>query len=163
MANLEGAQAIYSMIESIKFDESIFFESWRFNSADCLMSHEEKQRLVFLDSEQTGVLWREHISATHTQFMLLPRGSFTVSNSQILDFKEVNAGRHFFQKTCPDVETVIFFWGSSCACIAPMEIVASYWTDFFYPSDEDSIISIPNSKQRIFSFEEKFFNAISNF
>jgi hypothetical protein len=33
------------------------------------------------------------------------------------------------------------------------------WDDFFYPSDESSVIYVPNAKNIIFSYEEMFFYA----
>jgi hypothetical protein len=150
------------MNELIIFNEENFLESWRFNSPDCHMTTQDKQRLVFFDKAQAKGLWREYISKSYTQFMLFPKEAFQILDTQVLDFNEIEDGKSFFRQACPNVDVVIFFWGASCACIAPMEIVTNFWTDFFYPSDEDSIIFIPNSRKKIFSFEERFFVSIFN-
>lgn len=43
------------------------------------------------------------------------------------------------------------------AGVAPREVFLKSWNDFFYPSDENSLLLIPKSSKVIFSFDDMFF------
>jgi hypothetical protein len=159
-----GSIVVKEHNEKFKFDQTEFFEAWRFNSQDCLLDEREKKELIFLDKKQSLSLWakQDKLFEQYRHLMLIPRERINIVEKATLDFDDIEAGEIFFKKHCNEVSMIIFFWGPQHACIAPFDIFVKSWTDFFYPSDENSIIYIPNSSISIFSHNETFFAATFN-
>ncbi len=152
-------QGIYFM-NNLLFDENAFATAWRFNSPDCKLTDPEKAKLVFLYPWQACVLWEEEISRDHSHLMNIPSDTITVLHKTVLDFDLPESGEQFFHTQLGLISTVIFFWGPQCACLVPVPILIKAWTDFFYPSDENSIVCAFNKPEKIFSFENTFFSVI---
>jgi hypothetical protein len=89
--------------------------------------------------------------------MSVSAGTFQVSETTTLDFKRRADGARFFQKVLEGEEWLWLFWGRCCAAQVPRDIFIKCWDDFFYPSDENTVLVMPGSAEAIFSFEENFF------
>lgn len=139
------------------FDEKIFPDAWRINSQDCKISDDEKRSIVFFHPDQSLELWKNHVSSKSLHLMKILADDIQVSSKLKLDFSLEDEGRNFFLKELKRYSLVVFFWGARSACLVRKNILVNHWTDFFYPSDESSVIFIPNSGKKIFSYEEVFF------
>jgi hypothetical protein len=140
-------------------DEDLYADFWRINSKNCDISEKEKKKVIFLPPEQSYNLWRDNISEDFNHLMKIPSEHIDVRAEVKIDFSLKETGENFFKKELKFFSLLIFFWGAKSACIVPKNIFIANWSDFFYPSDESSIIFIPNSRKKIFSYEEKFFVA----
>lgn len=136
---------------NLNIDESKIPVAWRFNDPDCALSNEEKDGLIFLDETSSLTLWNKYIPVEHV--MQISKDNFNLIKKLCLNFDKPrqlpiarNRNEHAF-----------FFWGKKNACITDCDIVEKAWSDFFYPSDEDSILVLPCSNEIIFSFEDNFF------
>lgn len=98
-----------------------------------------------------------HISNEFFHLMKMPFADKGVLRKLTLDFSSEAEGSRFFKKELRSYELVIFFWGARSACMVQKSTLVNNWTDFFYPSDESSLIFIPNSRKKIFSYEDVFF------
>ncbi|MCO6508661.1 MAG: hypothetical protein J6578_07715 [Snodgrassella sp.] len=139
----------------LTIDEKKYPIAWRFNSKDCLLSSAEKSKIVFLDPEESDHLWNmtfpfEHIIKMDSSF-------FSVIEKINLNFEHPKESSLFFKKRLTDSSLVFFFWSKKASAIIPTDIFVKSWDDFFYPSDETSILFIANRNKMIFSYEETFF------
>lgn len=139
------------------FDEEKYPIAWRFNSEDCLLSFEEKKKIIFLDEGESECLWDmifpfEHLMKMNSSFC-------SVMEKVELDFDSTKESSLFFKNRLTDVSFVFFFWGKGSSAIVPVDIIVKSWSDFFYPSDETSIILLANRSKVIYSYEEVFFYA----
>ncbi|OCL22684.1 hypothetical protein [Gilliamella sp. wkB171] len=76
-----------------------------------------------------------------------------------LNFDYPKKSSHFFVNKLIDVPFVFFFWNKKASAIVPVNIFIKSWNDFFYPSDETSILFIASKNRMIFSYNETFFYA----
>ena len=54
-------------------------------------------------------------------------------------------------------QTVIVSWDNNLAVTAPFAIVAKYWSDFFYPSGDDAVVTPPTLEWLlVWDHEESF-------
>lgn len=141
------------------FDEGKFGESWRFNSLDCALTDEEKSSIVFLTDVQADIYWRNLISEEFDHLMKIPKGVFTVEKKVELDFEDLRTGESFFSENLRDLDILFFFWGPRNGCVVTARILVKAWSDFFYPSDENSILYVAGRRRLIFSHEDRFFVA----
>jgi hypothetical protein len=132
---------------------------WRFDSADCRLSEADRQRLIFLHPEQSERLWRELASPTHSHLMQFDPGEIEVIEKKVLDFSAPEDGAAYLSTLIPRGGLCVVFWGATSACIVPTELALTSWDDFFYPSDETTLIALFDSDLRVFSYEETFFFA----
>lgn len=146
---------------SFVMDEKKYAMAWRFNSKDCQLSVEDKKNIIMLGEDDSERLWDAFFP--FEILMQIDSSHCEILDKKVLDFDDVDAGRLFFQDKLDACDEVIFFWGRrSSALISSPAIIAKAWDDFFYPSDEASLIYIPNFKKIIFSYEETFFLARKN-
>lgn len=129
--------------------------AWRFNSEDCLLSDQEKQSIVFLDEKQSQRLWGIFIPAKN--LMELSDKNFVLHEKTILSFSDIEASANFFASRLAHSSFVWFFWSAVAVAIVPLQVFLKSWDDFFYPSDENSILLTPDCPKAIFSFEDTFF------
>jgi hypothetical protein len=139
------------------FDEEKYPIAWRFNSEDCFLSFDEKKKIIFLDEKESECLWDmifpfEHLMKINSSFC-------SVIEKVELDFDSTEESSLFFKNRLTDVSFVFFFWGRRSSAIVPVDIIVKSWSDFFYPSDETSIILLANRSKVIYSYEEVFFYA----
>lgn len=76
-----------------------------------------------------------------------------------LDFEDLRAGERFFSDNLKNTDILFFFWGPRNAVVVSAGILMRAWSDFFYPSDENSILYIAGRQRLIFSHEDRFFVA----
>ncbi|MWP61714.1 hypothetical protein [Gilliamella sp. Pas-s25] len=138
-------------------DEKKYPIAWRFNSQDCLLSFDEKNRIVFLDTEESSHFWDMIFPFEH--LMNINSSCYSILEKITLDFNFPQESSLFFKNKLTDISSVFFFWERKASAIVPVEIFVKAWSDFFYPSDESSILLITNSNKMIFSYEETFFYA----
>ncbi|MDX5631126.1 MULTISPECIES: hypothetical protein [unclassified Brenneria] len=138
-------------------DEKKYPIAWRFNSEDCSLSFDEKREIVFLDEEGSEILWNMVFPFNH--LMKMDSSFFSVIEKNKLDFECPKESSLFFKNKLIDISFVFFFWGKRASAIAPVDVFVKSWSDFFYPSDETSVVLIANRKKMIFSYEETFFYA----
>jgi len=50
---------------------------------------------------------------------------------------------------------VVHFWSPSCAVHVEVGLFLSYWEDFWYPSDDNSVLVVPSLALRIEFTEER--------
>ncbi|PWV98708.1 hypothetical protein [Mangrovibacter plantisponsor] len=143
------------MINNRTFDESLYPMSWRFNSDDCHLSDEDKKHIVFLSEHESERLW--DLVLPFNILMRMNKTDVTIIDKMELDFDDVDESKVFFQSRLSGVSNLFFFWGRRAAALVSTSVVIKSWGDFFYPSDESSIIFVPNTKKIIFSYEEMFF------
>ena len=149
---------IFFMKGKYSFDENIYPTSWRFNSSDCILSPEEKSKIVFFNKIDSERIW-DSIFPFYILMDIQP-SQCEIINKLKLDFNNPKESAAFFHRNLDGFPEVFFFWGRrSAAFITSSEIIKNAWDDFFYPNDESSIIYIPNTKIIIFSYEENFFHA----
>ncbi|MGZ0704325.1 hypothetical protein [Pseudomonas piscis] len=138
------------------FDEARYPIAWRFNSADCGLSVEDKQRVVLFDQATSQALWDRFIPVPSLITGLPSR--FQCHEKTTLDFSQRDESSLFFERRlCPQAGLLWVFWGKRCAVQVPRDIFIKCWDDFFYPSDENTALVMPDSAGVIFSFEENFF------
>lgn len=136
-------------ISSHLFDEARFPIAWRFNAADCGLSANDKQRVVLFDQAASQALW--------DRFIPVP-SLFQCHEKTTLDFaKGAESSLFFERRLSPEADLLWLFWGRRCAAQVPRDIFIKCWDDFFYPSDENTALIMPDSAEVIFSFEEHFF------
>ncbi|MGE6388592.1 DUF2947 family protein [Pseudomonas sp. NPDC078416] len=141
--------------ETYIIDCEVYPIAWRFNSEDCLLSDQEKQSIVFLDEKQSQRLWNTFIPAKN--LMELSNKNFVLHEKTILSFGDINESKKFFASRLAHSSFVWFFWSACAAAIVPRQVFLKSWDDFFYPSDENSILLTPDCPKAIFSFEDTFF------
>ena len=137
-------------------DEKIYQIGWRFNSSDCQLSDEEKRQICFLNRIESKTLWSCYFSINN--LMELTEDTFVMKEKRELDFLDEKSGYDFFQEQLKETDVLFLFWSKTAAVIVKKHIFLKSWSDFFYPSDENSIIVIPNNSFSIFSFGDKFFS-----
>jgi len=137
------------------FDEESYLASWRFNDKDCILSDEEKKRIVLFDESKSAALWDLFIPVKH--LMYLEDKHFKLKEKIVLDFDDVISSALFFEKKITFSDFILFFWCRSSSALVAKNLFLKSWDDFFYPSDESSVLLIPNRNEVIFSFEETFF------
>jgi hypothetical protein len=155
-AKNQAEQDIYFMTEKTYIiDCGVYPIAWRFNSEDCSLSDQEKQSIVFFDEKQSQRLW--NISIPVKNLMELSDQNFVLHEKTILSFSKIDESANFFATRLANSSFVWFFWGACAAAIVPRQVFLKSWDDFFYPSDEDSILLTPDCPKAIFSFEDAFF------
>ncbi|MHA7682469.1 DUF2947 family protein [Cupriavidus sp. PET2-C1] len=137
------------------FDEKLYPIAWRFNSEDCLLSDNDKKRIVLLDRSTSEKLWDAFIPTKN--LIQLSSKTFRQNDKATLSFSNKSESSSFFEQRLELPDFVLFFWGRSTAAMVARSTFLKSWDDFFYPSDESSILLIPNSSKVIFSFEDTFF------
>lgn len=141
----------------LTIDEQKYPIAWRFNYDDCSLSFNEKREIIFLDEKESESLWNVIFPFDHLMEM---NSSFcSVMEKADLDFNSPKESALFFNKKLEDISYIFFFLGKKSSAIVPVDIFIKSWTDFFYPSDETSIVLIANRNKMIFSYEETFFYA----
>lgn len=146
------------MNDIYQINEKLYPMGWRFNTEDCLLSSEEKKSIIMLGGDESEKLWDSIFP--FKILMNINSSQCEIIEKRELDFEDVNSERPFFYDKLEACNEVIFFWGRrASAIITAPEIIVKAWDDFFYPSDESSLIYIPNFKKIIFSYEETFFFA----
>lgn len=145
----------------LTIDEKKYPIAWRFNSKDCMLSFDEKRQIIFLDTEESSNFWDvtfpfNHLMKMHSSFC-------SVIEKINLDFDHPNESSLFFKNKLTDISFAFFFLGKKASAIVPVDIFVKSWDDFFYPSDETSILLIPNGNKMIFSYEKTFFYANISF
>jgi len=143
----------------IKINEARYPEAWRFNSPDCTLKDSEKRRISFLSKIQSKKLWEQEVSKLHTHLMQIPKEKICIDKKIVLNFEEFQSGFEFFKNELDGVSEVNIFWSPEKSCRTDTEIFLKSWSDFFYPSDENTVLLIPDASKKIFSFEESFFCA----
>ena len=142
-------------MNDIAFDEPLYPVAWRLNSKDCRLSVDEKGRIILLNAMQAQRLWDAIFPFSH--LMEMPRSFCDVLEKRVLDFDDVERSSLFFIEKLQGVDSIDFLWGRRAGATLPADVLVAAWDDFFYPSDENSVIAIPNSDKLIFSYEENFF------
>ncbi|WP_347902930.1 hypothetical protein [Pseudomonas purpurea] len=137
------------------FDETLYPVTWRFNARDCGLSDSDKQQIVLLDQVKSAALWDVYVPVE--TLMSLAETQFQLSEKVTLDFNRPQQSSLFFEARLGDGDFVWFFWGRECAAQVPRAVFIKGWSDFFYPSDENSVLVMPERSKVIFSFEEDFF------
>lgn len=143
--------------ESFTIDEKKYPIGWRFNSTECILSSEEKKRIIFLDEDESSRFW--HMIFPFDHLMKMPPMFCSVTEKIDLDFKNSKQSSFFFENKLAGHSSVFFFWGKIASAIVPVDIFIKSWNDFFYPSDETSILFIASKNRMIFSYNETFFYA----
>lgn len=138
-----------------QIDEDVYPIAWRFNALDCLLSESDKKRIVLFESLESQRLWDTFIPVKN--LIGLDSDAFKMREKVALDFECKSEPLKFFMGRLSFPDFIWFFWGRSSAGIVPREVFLKSWSDFFYPSDENSILLIPNSSRIIFSFDDMFF------
>lgn len=141
----------------LTIDEKKYPIAWRFNSKDCLLSSDEKRKIVFLDTEESSHFWDMIFPFDH--LIKMSPSFFSTIEKINLNFGCSKESSLFFKEKLTDISFVFFFWGKKASAIIPTDIFVKSWSDFFYPSDETSILFIANRNKMIFSYEETFFYA----
>ena len=142
----------------IIFDETLYPVAWRLNSEDCLLSPDEKRKIVLLNGDESEKLW--DLLFPFDMLMNIKPSQCRIIEKTELDFDEVEESAAFFREKLKEVTDILFFWGRrSAAIIISSDVFIKAWDDFFYPSDESSVIYVPNNKNIIFSHAEMFFHA----
>lgn len=142
----------------IIFDEALYPIAWRLNSEDCRLSPDEKRKIVFLNGDESEKLWEQFFP--FDMLMSIKSSQCRIIEKKELDFDEAEESAIFFREKLRGFSDILFFWGRrSAAIVISSDVFIRAWDDFFYPSDESSIIYIPNAENIIFSYEEMFFYA----
>lgn len=142
----------------IIFDEALYPIAWRLNSEDCRLSPDEKRKIVFLNGDESETLWEQFFP--FDMLMSIKSSQCRIIEKKELDFDEAEESAIFFREKLRGFSDILFFWGRrSAAIVISSDVFIRAWDDFFYPSDESSIIYIPNAENIIFSYEEMFFYA----
>ncbi|SQI33980.1 Uncharacterised protein [Leminorella richardii] len=144
-------------MNDIVFNEALYPIAWRLNSKDCRLSADEKGCILLLSAMEAQRLWDATFPFSH--LMEMPRSFCDVLEKRVLDFDDVDTSSLFFIEKLQGVDSINVLWGRSAGATLPVDVFIAAWDDFFYPSDENSIIAIPNSDIIIFSYEETFFYA----
>ncbi|MGY4817703.1 hypothetical protein ACVNP3_17360 [Pseudomonas chlororaphis subsp. piscium] len=137
------------------FDEDSYPIAWRFNSEDCLLSDSEKKRIVLFDEFKSEKIWDLFIPTKN--LMEIGNTTFKQHEKTTLNFNNKLESSLYFERKIDFPDFIWFFWGRSSAAMVSRSIFLKSWDDFFYPSDENSILIIPNTSKVIFSFEDSFF------
>ncbi|GBU09467.1 hypothetical protein AwWohl_06050 [Gammaproteobacteria bacterium] len=136
-------------------DEEKYPIAWRFNSEDCLLSFDDKIKITFLDKNESECLWNSLFPFDH--LMRMDSSFLSIIEKVKLDFCDLEISSVFFNEKLKNTSLVFFFWGKKSSAIVPVDIFLKSWSDFFYPSDETSILLLANKSKIIFSYEETFF------
>lgn len=135
---------------------------WRFEDPDCRLTETEKQQLVVFTTQQSEVLWSSMVSSQAQHPFTGALDDYTQTSRTELDFDNVTAGQAYFSKLLEKDRFLFFFWGASSALLVEKSIFLKSWDDFFYPSDESSLLIGLKSCVLISSFDEFFMTYIYN-
>ena len=143
------------MVNNKFLDEITFPIAWRFNSCDCNLTKQDIDKIVFLTKDASERLWRYYFCINN--LMEINSDIFLLDKKIYLNFEDDKSCADFFNANTSDAEILFFFWGKFSSAIVKKDVFIKSWDDFFYPSDENSLLLIPNTKKIIFSFNETFF------
>jgi len=152
-------------VDKFYFDENKHPYAWAFNDEDyCNLSDEEKRKILFLDKEQSSILWDIYLP-----FKDIMRANcnevddfFQILDETIFDYsKELKEYTPYFLEKLKDVDIVYFLWSRHYAVILPKNIFVKIWDTFFYITENDGcFLMAPNHNVFIFGSEKMCFGNI---
>ncbi len=141
------------------FNEDLIPVAHRFNDIDCGLSADEKLFLSFLSKDLAGFIWNKYVSSSVHLSLLQPSDfAFKAKKIDELAWEDCSKGIEIFLKLLANTNLVICLWGPECACILPVNIFIKAWDDFFYPSDESTVLVIPEKEKVIYVFNGDLFH-----
>lgn len=144
-------------MDNLPLDEQNFSMAWRFNDNDCGLDKSDIEQILFLDKSQSSKLWQLLFDFNNLQLVTSQNNYYEILEVREAAFFE---GHPFvFVDLFDSDEAIYFLWGMGSAAILSSNIFLKSWDDFFYPSDENSILYIPSKNEMVFSFNEKIFYA----
>jgi hypothetical protein len=115
---------------------------------------EELAQMLPLDPAEGRVLWKELVSAIYDHPLKIPASADTeILATFMIDWDHPNEGRDLLQRHLGILgdPTVLVFWGPSTALRCPWSLFLKHWDDFFYPSDDNSVLVVPSAGLRLFT------------
>jgi hypothetical protein len=73
------------------------------------------------------------------------------------EWDDYEKGRLFFKNLLSGSSYILIFWGPNCSCITTAKNFIVAWDDFFYISDENTVLITPDYSVLAYSFDEYFF------
>ncbi|MDR2638530.1 MAG: hypothetical protein LBC09_01685 [Helicobacteraceae bacterium] len=131
----------------------------RFADKDCRLSSAQKNSIVFLNSDMSRKIWNDFISDKNHLFLMdnneyILSRQFRVINTDDRDFCYT---KRKLEKFFSGASFIIALWGPECGALCSPSILADAWDDFFYPSDENTVVvGFPNGRC-VFSFETNLY------
>jgi hypothetical protein len=163
---LVQVQGIYIMENNtFRFDESKYPHAWVFNDDDCVLSDDEKRKIIFLETNQSQRLWDIFFPFEHLMLPTFNINCFSILDEVRLEFNggdgTIGNGTSFFSEKLKDVDIVFCFWGRHYVAIMPKFIFIKVWEDFFYYTmDDGNILFVPNHDLAIFCESPTFFGKL---
>lgn len=99
--------------ESFTIDEKKYPIGWRFNSTECILSSEDKKRIIFLDEDESSRFW--HMVFPFDHLMKMPPMFCSVTEKIDLDFKNSKQSS-FFRKQTSRSFICFFLLGENSKC-----------------------------------------------
>ncbi|AJQ94760.1 DUF2947 family protein [Gynuella sunshinyii] len=132
-----------------------FALSWRFTDPIYNdLPEKDLASIVPIIPEQSANLWYRVVSKqSHIHLSDLGNYKYQV----YIDTENEESGRKLLGKKIlfDDDDDIIFFWSPKCSVITKWHTVKKYWTDFFYPDDDNTVFIGPC--MLISYSEEQFF------
>jgi hypothetical protein len=157
------------MIDTFRFDEDKYPFSWVFNDKDCVLSDDEKSKIVLLGINESSGLWDmffpfKSLYSIRDGVLYIPVECFVELDYTHLDVDDPDNFDEcidYFTERLKGVDVVFFFWSRECAAILPKPIFLKTLPDFlYYTACENSILLAPNSNLIIYGDRSFFFGKL---
>jgi hypothetical protein len=163
--NAAEAGAIYSTVSRkeigapMKHFPADFALDWRFTDPQYnRLPAEDLGRIQPQSQENTRRLWDTYVSNRHNHITGFKSDELPPHHAFRTDWnaKELSRQRIARQIPIAEDEEVLFFWSPSCSVLVDWGTVIKYWDDFFYPSDDNTVVVVPRRGYRFFYSDESF-------
>ena len=149
---------VFELQESDYEPLSRFKHLWRWTSPTHAMFPTNVLERIRPIADARAALIDEYAMARFVQYGGLKPESFRDLRLIGTESEDESAVSHWlFALPVSDEETVIVSWDAHTAVTAPFGLVATYWSDFFYPaSDDAAVIPLPVDWMLVWHHEERF-------
>jgi hypothetical protein len=144
-------------------DLNSFSLAWRFTDPKfAVLPSEILQTIEPLDKQEARVLWTKYVYDEFDHLLKIPAkyvDKLVVSERRfVVDWHDPQDGIDKLRANVPlsDPGRIIVFWSPSVAVRTTWQTTTDYWTDFFYPDDDNCAVVFPDDFVRLLYVNEAF-------
>ena len=137
-----------------------FKMGWRFTDENYnLLPSGDLLKIKPIIESDSEIIWRKYVSQNHRHLMLLGEDDIRYETVLRLNWEDEKSGK----KILSDIQgidysqAIIFMWSPKNSVETIWGLVVNYWTDFFYPSDDNIVILFKEKKLKMHYCEENLF------
>lgn len=144
------------MNQQTKFKK--FALSWRFTDKKYnILPREDLDKIIFLSEIEARKLWIDYVSNEFDHILKIPKTSEKQKTAFRIDWNNEDENQVILSNINVDNDTkIIFFWSNECAVKTTWNIFIKYWSDFCYPDDDNNVLIIVSTREKIYYCEEMF-------